>query len=147
MVLSDHKTIVETNRIGKNMYKTARGVKTDTEIHLGRSKAIFLTLSYRRNRANYFDGPIKRSPFFVAEFRLLRSKKKLRKYHVGWNIFKNSIWISYNSRVNFFNKVKAWNILHEIRKLWRGNNKTFLDHFLCSDKLGEKNNEKLSVQD
>ena len=111
------KQLLRLTALAKNMYKTARGVKTDTEIHLGRSKAIFLTLWYRRNRANYFDGPIKRSLFFVAEFRLLRSKKKImRKYHVGWNIFKNSIWISYNSRVNFFNKVKAWNILREIRK-------------------------------
>ena len=116
------------------MYKTARGVKTDTEIHLGRSKAIFLTLSYRRNRANYFDGPIKRSPFFCRRISSSKEQKKLRKYHVGWNIFKNSIWISYN-----LNKVKSlehftWSQkimdVSIIRKIKY--NKTFFNHFLCS---------------
>ena len=36
------KQLLRLTALAKNMYKTARGVKTDTKIHLGRSKAIFL---------------------------------------------------------------------------------------------------------
>ena len=94
------KQLLRLTALAKNMYKTARGVKTDTEIHLGRSKAIFL----KHYHIEEIGQTILMGPqydhsthIFCRSISSSKDQKKLRKYKVGWNIFQNRIHISYYS--------------------------------------------------